>query len=261
MSVTDSPNIVTFGDTKVTPDEKSKRVQEVFDSVATRYDLMNDLMSLGIHRLWKREIITKLNPQPGELLLDVAGGTGDIGRNFVKQSMRKTKNNTTSVPAQAVVCDFSYDMLLAGKSKNERVPFSDTVENVCGDAQRLPFTTRSFDALSIAFGIRNIADRGAALKEFYRVLKPAGRAAILEFGSMTASLPQKVYDAYSQNLIPRLGEVVANDRESYEYLVKSIRSFPSRDEFKAELEDAGFKHVSVTNFSGGVVTLYLGWAV
>ncbi len=252
---------VRFGDDLVTPEEKSRRVRGVFSSVANRYDLMNDLMSLGVHRLWKREIIAKLNPQPGELLLDVAGGTGDIAKRFVTRAARKQGKARTESIAKAIVCDFSHEMLLEGRPNTSSSLNSENIDNVCGDAQLLPFAANSFDALSIAFGIRNVANRKLALAEFFRVLKPAGRVAILEFGSMTASLPQKVYDAYSLNLIPWLGNLITNDRESYEYLVKSIRSFPSREEFKAEFEDAGFKHVSMTNFSGGIVTLYMGWAV
>lgn len=261
MSDSNALSSVTFGDENVSPDEKSRRVREVFRSVANRYDLMNDLMSMGIHRIWKREIITKLNPQPSELLLDVAGGTGDIARNFVSRTTSRSKKGNTVSPANAVICDFSYDMLVAGQHKTTKARQAENINGVCGDAHLLPFATRSFDALSIAFGIRNVANREIALKEFFRVLKPAGRVAILEFGSMTASLPQKAYDAYSYKFIPWLGELFAKDRDSYEYLVKSIRKFPSREVFKEELEDAGFRHVSMTNYTGGIVTLYLGWAV
>lgn len=252
---------VRFGDDFVSPEEKTRRVRGVFSSVANRYDLMNDLMSMGVHRLWKREIISKLNPQPGEMLLDVAGGTGDIARRFVTRAARKQATDGTESVAKAIICDISHEMLLAGRSDKSTSLNTENINNVCGDAQLLPFAANSFDALSIAFGIRNVANRKSTLAEFFRVLKPAGRVAILEFGSMTASLPQKVYDAYSLKLIPWLGYLVTNDRESYEYLVKSIRNFPSREEFKAEFEDAGFKHVSMTNFSGGIVTLYMGWAV
>lgn len=261
MSLATSQALVTFGDDTVSPDEKSARVREVFGSVAHRYDLMNDLMSIGVHRLWKREVIAKLNPQPGELLLDVAGGTGDIARKFVMRTTRHRKVVNTESTARAVICDFSHEMLLAGRTKNSRTPLTENISAVCGDAQSLPFAANSFDALAITFGIRNVVNRKSALQEFFRVLKPAGRAAILEFGSMTASLPQKAYDAYSLKIIPWLGDLVTKDRESYEYLVKSIRNFPAREEFKAEFEEAGFKQVSMTNFSGGIVTLYFGWAV
>ncbi|MEL6246155.1 MAG: bifunctional demethylmenaquinone methyltransferase/2-methoxy-6-polyprenyl-1,4-benzoquinol methylase UbiE [Pseudomonadota bacterium] len=261
MSASDAEQTVSFGFEDVTPDEKVERVKGVFRSVASKYDLMNDLMSAGVHRLWKHDSIAKLNPQPGELLLDVAGGTGDLAKAFIERADRAGKRRADSGRAAAVVCDINDAMLTAGKSRHDMAAHNGRIEWVCGDAQSLPFPSRSFDALTIAFGIRNVADRLAALAEFRRVLRPGGRLAVLEFSHLTAPLLQDAYDAYSFTVIPPLGAMVAGDRGSYQYLVESIRKFPKQDVFRDEIEDAGFSRVSVTNFTGGVAALHFGWAV
>lgn len=257
---TDAEKTVSFGFEDVTPDEKVTRVKGVFRSVASRYDVMNDLMSAGVHRLWKHDTIAKLNPQPGERLLDVAGGTGDLAKAFIDRADRAGKRRGRPEKASAVVCDINDAMLDAGRARSDMAPYEGRIGWVCGDAQALPFEDRSVDALTIAFGIRNVADRDAALAEFRRVLKPGGRLGVLEFSHMTVPAFQALYDTYSFNVIPQLGELVASDRESYQYLVESIRKFPKQDMFREEVEAAGFSGVSVTNFSGGIAALHFGWA-
>ncbi|MEL6257604.1 MAG: ubiquinone/menaquinone biosynthesis methyltransferase, partial [Pseudomonadota bacterium] len=195
---------VSFGFEDVAPEEKVERVKGVFRSVADRYDLMNDLMSAGVHRLWKTDTLARLRPQPGERLIDVAGGTGDLAKLFLERADR-VQSRRGGAAATAVVCDINDAMLAAGRRRSDLVPYHDRLDWVCGDAQALPFPDRSADALTIAFGIRNVADRSAALSEFRRVLKLGGRLAVLEFSHMTAPLLQHAYDAYSFNVIPSLG--------------------------------------------------------
>jgi demethylmenaquinone methyltransferase/2-methoxy-6-polyprenyl-1,4-benzoquinol methylase len=257
---TQKEKTVSFGFEEVTPDEKVDRVKGVFRSVASRYDVMNDLMSAGVHRLWKHDTIAKLNPQPGEKLLDVAGGTGDLAKAFIDRADRAGKRRGRTEDASSIVCDINDAMLDAGRARRDMAAYEGRIGWVCGDAQTLPFGDRSFDAVTIAFGIRNVADRPAALSEFRRVLKPGGRLGVLEFSHMTVPAFQAAYDSYSFSVIPALGELVASDRESYQYLVESIRRFPKQNVFQAEIEDAGFSGVSVTNFSGGIAALHFGWA-
>ena len=257
---TDTAKTVSFGFEDVTPDEKVSRVKGVFRSVASRYDVMNDLMSAGVHRLWKHDTISKLNPQAGERLIDVAGGTGDLAKAFIDRADKSGKRRGRTGKASAVVCDINDAMLDAGRARADMAAYEGRIGWVCGDAQALPFEDRSCDALTIAFGIRNVADRSQALSEFRRVLKPGGRLGVLEFSHMTVPMLQKLYDSYSFNVIPRMGELVASDRESYQYLVESIRRFPKQDDFRDEVEAAGFSSVSVTNFSGGIAALHFGWA-
>lgn len=258
---TDTEKTVSFGFEEVTPEEKVARVKGVFRSVASRYDVMNDLMSAGVHRLWKHDTIARLNPQPGERLVDVAGGTGDLAKAFIDRADRAGRRRNSSRQASAVVCDINDAMLDAGRARPDMAAYQGRIGWVCGDAQALPFDDRTADAVTIAFGIRNVADRAAALSEFRRVLKPGGRLAVLEFSHMTVPMLQKLYDTYSFNVIPRMGELVASDRDSYQYLVESIRKFPKQELFREEVEAAGFSSVSVTNFSGGIAALHYGWAV
>lgn len=256
----DTARTVSFGFEEVSPEEKVSRVKGVFRSVASRYDVMNDLMSAGVHRLWKHDTIAKLNPQPGERLIDVAGGTGDLAKAFIDRADKAARRRGRSNEASAVVCDINDAMLESGRARSDMTAYENRIGWVCGDAQALPFEDRSFDAVTIAFGIRNVADRHAALSEFRRVLKPGGRLGVLEFSHMTVPMLQKLYDTYSFNVIPRMGELVASDRESYQYLVESIRKFPEQEAFREEVEGAGFSSVSVTNFSGGIAALHFGWA-
>jgi len=252
---------VSFGFEQVTPDEKVDRVKGVFRSVASKYDVMNDFMSAGVHRLWKHDAMNRVNPQPGERHLDVAGGTGELARAFLRLADEAGKRRRDSRKATAIVCDINDAMLEAGKARADNAEWEGRLDWVCADGTALPYPDRSFDALTISFGIRNFADRVAGLREFKRVLKPGGRLAVLEFSQMTAPMLQKAYDAYSFNVIPEVGKIVTGDRDSYQYLVESIRQFPDQDTFKAEIESAGFSNVSVTNFSGGIAALHFGWAV
>lgn len=252
---------VSFGYEDVSRDEKVSRVKGVFRSVASKYDVMNDLMSAGVHRLWKSDTLARLNPQPGERLIDVAGGTGDIAKAFIERADRAGKRRGLAPSASAIVCDINDAMLMAGKDRKDMAQYDARMDWVCGDAEALPFPDKCADAVTISFGIRNVANRDNALKEFRRVLKPGGRLAILEFSHMTVPLLQKGYDAYSFAVIPPLGAMVAGDRESYQYLIESIRRFPKQDVFAAEVEAAGFSNVRVTNFSGGIAALHTGWAI
>jgi len=252
---------VSFGFEEVTPDEKVDRVKGVFRSVASKYDVMNDFMSAGVHRLWKHDTMNRVNPQPGERHLDVAGGTGELARAFLRLADEAGKRRGDLRQATAIVCDINDAMLEAGKARGDNAEWAGRLDWVCADGTALPYPDRSFDALTISFGIRNFADRVAGLREFKRVLKPGGRLAVLEFSQMTAPMLQKAYDAYSFNVIPEVGKLVTGDRDSYQYLVESIRQFPDQEAFKAEIELAGFTNVSVTNFSGGIAALHFGWAV
>ncbi len=256
----DAQRKVSFGFEEVTEAEKVARVKGVFRSVASRYDLMNDLMSAGIHRLWKHDAMNRVNPQPGERHLDVAGGTGELARAFLTLAGKAARRRGDDRTATAIVCDINEAMLAAGKSRADNAAFEGQLAWICADGTHLPYPDRSFDAITISFGIRNFADRVAGLKEFRRVLKPGGRLAVLEFSHMTLPALQAAYDAYSFAVIPRLGSIIAGDRESYQYLVESIRQFPEQSAFKAEIESAGFREVSVTNYSGGIAALHFGWA-
>jgi demethylmenaquinone methyltransferase/2-methoxy-6-polyprenyl-1,4-benzoquinol methylase len=246
----------SFGFRDVDAKEKVKMVRGVFDSVASSYDLMNDLMSGGVHRLWKDAAAAKLNPRPGETILDVAGGTGDMARRYSKMA-RRAQERRGGEDASVIVLDYNAEMILAGVEKGGEPEMQWTV----GDAMSLPLPDASVDAYSISFGIRNVADIAVALSEARRVLKPGGRFMCLEFSRPTTEVIRKAYDAWSFNAIPAIGQWVAHDRDSYQYLVESIRRFPDQSAFKAMIETAGFRNVSATNLSGGVAALHFGWAI
>ena len=252
----DTPETIDFGFEDVARDQKQARVKQVFDTVADDYDRMNDVMSGGLHRVWKDMAITRLNPRPAERLLDVAGGTGDIARRFVRaaDTVRQRKGGA---PASAVILDINAEMLRAGIDPKRDAGMDLT--RVCGNAEELPFDDNSFDCVTIAYGIRNVTDRMAALREFHRVLKPGGRLGVLEFSTPPEPLIAAANDLYSFNVLPRLGQLVVGDRDSYQYLVESIRKFPKQAQFAAMIEDAGFAKVSWIDYAAGVTAFHTGW--
>ena len=236
-----------FGFKTVAEDEKASLVRGVFDSVASRYDIMNDFMSGGMHRLWKNEMVAWLSPRSGWKVLDVAGGTGDIAFRIKKRAQ-----------CEVTVCDINAQMLEEGRARAIDHNVLAGIEWVCGDAENLPFESGSRDAYTIAFGIRNVTHIDRALSEAFRVLKPGGRFLCLEFSHMPNETMQKMYDAYSFNVIPKLGQMVAGDAAPYQYLVESIRKFPKQEEFASMIRAAGFENVQYRNFTGGVVALHSG---
>lgn len=244
-----SDDKVHFGDRVVDRDEKQKLVGGVFSSVARRYDIMNDLMSGGLHRLWKDRFVAKVKPRPGEKILDMAGGTGDIAFRMARKG------------AHVTVSDINPDMLAVGMERAEKLrehlPLTWQVEN----AETLSFDDNSFDAYTIAFGIRNVTDIPAALKEAHRVLKRGGRFYCLEFSTSEWPGFGKAYELYSENVIPRVGKAVADDEESYRYLVESIRRFPRMERFEAMIGEAGFVHTHHTPILGGLVAIHSGWKI
>jgi demethylmenaquinone methyltransferase/2-methoxy-6-polyprenyl-1,4-benzoquinol methylase len=253
---TSSGKTSSFGFRDVDATEKVRMVRGVFDSVASSYDLMNDVMSVGVHRLWKDAAAAKLNPRPGETILDVAGGTGDMARRYAKMA-RAAQQRRGGEDASVIVLDYNAEMIMAGVDKGGEPEMSWTV----GDAMALPLPDASVDAYSISFGIRNVADIPQALAEARRVLKPGGRFLCLEFSRPTTAPVRSIYDAWSFKAIPRLGGWIAGDRDSYQYLVESIRRFPDQATFKAMIEAAGFSRVTVTNLSGGIAAIHHGWAI
>ncbi|MEZ5757767.1 MAG: bifunctional demethylmenaquinone methyltransferase/2-methoxy-6-polyprenyl-1,4-benzoquinol methylase UbiE [Emcibacteraceae bacterium] len=248
-----------FGFRDVNEDEKQSLVKGVFDSVADKYDIMNDVMSGGLHRLWKNDLIRDLRPKPGMHLLDVAGGTGDIAFRFLKAANARMKEG--DVPAKVTICDINSNMLAAGRARALDQGNFDYIDWVTGNAEMLPLPDCSVDAYTIAFGIRNVTHIDIALKEAFRVLRPGGRFMCLEFSKVDLPLLKQIYDAYSFNLIPYFGEIITGDKESYQYLVESIRKFPSQEKFKTMIKDAGFKKTTYRNLSGGIVAIHSGWRI
>lgn len=249
----------SFGFRRVATKEKARLVRSVFDSVASNYDLMNDLMSVGVHRIWKSVLLDRIGPRPGERLIDVAGGTGDIARGFLLRANERAGG--MGRPAAAVICDINYEMLKAGEDRADMTALSRQITRVTGDAENLPLPDNFADAYTIAFGIRNVTDMDAALREAWRVLRPGGRFFCLEFSHPITESLQKAYDAYSFNVIPWLGEKVAKDRESYQYLVESIRRFPGQEAFATRIRAAGFSRVKYENLTMGVAAIHSGWRI
>ena len=248
--MTDTSDKTThFGYETVPETEKAERVQGVFTSVATRYDIMNDVMSAGIHRLWKDAMMDWLAPRPGQKLLDVAGGTGDIAFRFLKRAKS----------GHATVLDLTEPMLIEGRKRAEAERLADSLNWIVGDAMALPFESNTFDVYTISFGIRNVTHPATALSEAYRVLKPGGRLMVLEFSQIPNDGLQKLYDLYSFNVIPQLGQLIANDKDSYQYLVESIRKFPDQDTFLGMITAAGFENAKYRNLTMGVACLHSGW--
>lgn len=250
-----NPDTVSFGFEDVPREEKSRRVRDVFARVASRYDLMNDLMSAGLHRAWKDAFADRANPQPGEVVIDVAGGTGDIARRLKARADRAAERRGRK-GALVIVTDVNAQMLAEGRRRGE-----DGLVWACVDGERLPFAAASADLLTVSFGIRNMTDIPAALKEARRVLKPGGRFLCLEFSRLAVAGLDGLYDAYSFKVIPAIGKLVAQDEASYRYLAESIRRFPDQETFAAMIRDAGFSRVEYTNMAGGVAALHIGWAV
>jgi len=255
-----SENETSFGFRTVQTGAKAGLVREVFSSVASQYDLMNDLMSGGVHRIWKTTLLDRLAPQPGQKLIDVAGGTGDVAIGFLNRANAR-RNADQKPEAHAAICDINYEMLKAGADREAATALNKQLTRVCGDAEKLPFHDGQADAYTIAFGIRNVTDMEAALKEARRILKPGGRFVCLEFSHPITEGLQKIYDAYSFNVIPWLGEKVADDREAYQYLVESIRKFPGQEAFAARIRKAGFSRVTYENLTGGVAALHMAWRI
>ncbi|MFT3733044.1 MAG: bifunctional demethylmenaquinone methyltransferase/2-methoxy-6-polyprenyl-1,4-benzoquinol methylase UbiE [Hyphomicrobium sp.] len=250
-----SQSTATFGFRTVPEGERQGLVNKVFASVADRYDLMNDLMSGGLHRLWKRELITMLNAPRSVAsfkLLDVAGGTGDIAIRYAKDS---------GPNATAVICDISPQMLEVGKRRLADAGLENRITCIEGNAEQLPFENASFDAYTIAFGIRNVTHIDKALAEAFRVLKPGGRFLCLEFSECRVPILDRAYDFHSFEVIPRLGQWAAGDSNSYRYLVESIRRFPKQEAFAEMIRTAGFARVSYRNLTGGIAAIHGGWKI
>jgi demethylmenaquinone methyltransferase/2-methoxy-6-polyprenyl-1,4-benzoquinol methylase len=243
-----------FGYRRVRAADKAGLVRGVFDSVASRYDVMNDLMSGGVHRLWKAALIERLNPRPGETILDVAGGTGDIARAILRRAGR-----TDGAGARVILCDINEAMLNRGRDRAIDANLLDGIEYLAGDAEHLPIASRSVDAYAVAFGLRNVTNIEAALREAHRVLKIGGRFFCLEFSHVASAPLQRAYDLYSFNMLPLLGQVVTGDRESYQYLVESIRRFPAQAALAEMMRGAGFAQVRWRDFTFGVAALHSGW--
>jgi demethylmenaquinone methyltransferase/2-methoxy-6-polyprenyl-1,4-benzoquinol methylase len=242
------PDQVNFGDELVSPDEKTRRVGKVFSSVARRYDLMNDLMSGGMHRLWKDRFVHRVKPRPGEQILDMAGGTGDVAFRMAARGARVT------------VADINADMLEVGKERAKRRGLTGLTWKV-ENAEALSFADATFDAYTIVFGIRNVTDIPAALREAHRVLKRGGRFYCMEFSSSEWPGFSTLYETYASKVIPRVGKAVAHDEDSYRYLVESIRRFPQPAAFKAMVADAGFVRAAAEPMLGGLVTIHSGWKI
>jgi demethylmenaquinone methyltransferase / 2-methoxy-6-polyprenyl-1,4-benzoquinol methylase len=239
---------VSFGDELVEPQEKTRRVGAVFSSVARRYDLMNDLMSGGMHRLWKDRFVARVKPRPGEEILDMAGGTGDVAFRLARRGARVT------------VADINADMLSVGKERAEKRGLAGLAWQV-ENAEALSFTDASFDAYTIVFGIRNVTDIPAALREAHRVLKRGGRFYCMEFSSCDWPGFSDLYETWADKVIPRIGKAIANDEDSYRYLVESIRRFPRPEVFRCMIADAGFVRAAVEPMLGGLVSIHSGWKI
>ena len=246
--MTDDPT-THFGYQTVPEREKAGRVRGVFSSVASKYDVMNDAMSLGIHRLWKDAMMDWLAPRAGQRLLDVAGGTGDIAFRFLKRAGF----------GHATVLDLTEPMLIEGRNRAEAAQLENSLDWIVGDAMALPFEDNSFDVYTISFGIRNVTRPQEALNEAFRVLKPGGRLMVLEFSQIPNDLLQRLYDFYSFNAIPVMGKVITGDRDSYQYLVESIRRFPDQERFLDMVRASGFDNAKYRNLSLGIACLHSGW--
>ena len=242
-----------FGREVINKQDKEDRVRAVFNSVASKYDLMNDIMSLGAHRIWKNNLIRSLIPQSNWSVLDVAGGTGDIAIRLAKKAQqRKNKGKIT-------VCDINEAMMVHGRDNAVNEGLIDNIDWVAGNAEKLPFPDMHFDVYTIAFGLRNVTNIEVALQEAKRVLRPGGIFFCLEFSQVKNIALAKLYDNYSFSILPRIGKIVANNKGAYEYLVESIRRFPKQEELLNMIQDSGLRHVKYRNLSGGIAAIHSGW--
>ncbi len=252
MTSTDENSDKThFGYKTVTADDKADMVRGVFDSVASRYDVMNDLMSAGMHRLWKRYTIDQAAVRSGQTVLDLAGGTGDLARAFSRKVGRD---------GHVILADINAAMLKQGRSRLVDAGISGNVTITQVDAQNLPFEDSTFDCIAMAFGLRNVTDKDAALASMYRVLKPGGKAMILEFSEPNKAI-KPAYDIYSFKVLPTLGKLVADDPESYQYLAESIRMHPNQETLKSMMETVGFERCRYHNMAAGIVALHIGYRI
>lgn len=239
-----------FGFKTVAEEEKVSLVADVFHSVAAKYDVMNDLMSFGIHRLWKRFTLDCSAVRPGQSVLDLAGGTGDLTALFSKR---------VGPTGKVVLADINASMLAVGRDKLRDQGLVENIEYVQANAEALPFADNTFDIITIGFGLRNVTNKDAALASMFRVLKPGGRLLVLEFSKPQSELLSKAYDLYSFKLLPKMGQLIANDPDSYQYLAESIRMHPDQDTLKQMMEQAGFAEVNYHNLTGGIVALHRGY--
>ena len=239
---------IDFGFQSVPRAEKESRVKDVFNSVAKNYDVMNDVMSMGVHRLWKDALMDWLDPRPHQTLMDLAGGTGDVALRFLKRGGGSVK-----------IVDINEEMLMAGQARSVMRPYQDRLDWIVGNAEALPLADNSVDRATIAFGLRNVTNRDVALREIVRVLKPGGRFCCLEFSSVENPILSKIYDEWSFKIMPQMGQLIAKDRASYQYLVESIRKFPDQYELSDMMVTAGFAQVRYRNLSGGIAAIHSGW--
>lgn len=256
------PETADFGFREVAEDLKSGMVHDVFAAVAGRYDIMNDVMSGGVHRLWKQAMVAWLKPQPHETIVDLAGGTGDIAFRMAQAGRQRLSQkqpaNLHPDAGRILVADINAEMVAVGRKRAQK----DTdIGWLVSDAEKLPLPDRMADAVTIAFGIRNCTHIDRVLSEAYRILKPGGRFATLEFSKMQVVGLSRLYDLYSFQLVPRIGAAIAQNRDAYRYLVESIRRFPDQDHYATMLREAGFGSVKVRNFSGGIAALHTGWKI
>ncbi len=241
---------VDFGYERVAPAQKAGRVRAVFDSVANRYDVMNDLMSFGVHRLWKRFLLSQTGLRPGGRALDVAGGTGDLATGMARQ---------VGPTGQVILSDINAAMLAHGRDRLLNAGMAGNVDCILANAEALPFRSSAFDCVTIGFGLRNVTDKARALRSMFRVLRPGGQLMILEFSKPVVPGLAPIYDGYSFGVLPTLGRLVANDADSYRYLAESIRMFPDQATLADMMREAGFEGVRHHNLTGGVVALHRGW--
>ncbi|MCB1556797.1 MAG: bifunctional demethylmenaquinone methyltransferase/2-methoxy-6-polyprenyl-1,4-benzoquinol methylase UbiE [Alphaproteobacteria bacterium] len=257
-----NPESNWFGTEAVTPAEKTAKVRGVFDSVADRYDLMNDLMSGGVHRLWKDRLIREIRPRPGLRYLDVAGGTGDIAFRM-KERLLETRpsGNNKEENSEILLCDLDEQMLRVGRDRAINKGWLNDFQWITGNAEALPVPDNSVDVVTISFGLRNVTRIDTALQEFYRVLKPGGRFFCLEFSRVEAPVLARLYDSYSYAVIPRMGALVTKDRASYQYLVESIRKMPPQRELVRRMGAAGFARARYMDLSFGIAAIHTGWKI